>query len=339
MLKLQFHGKLLEKTALFFENEGVLNPTCVQKDGLTHMFYRAVSMGNFSSLGYCQINKDKVLIRSKQPILVSEFDYETRGVEDPRIVKVDGIYYLFYVAYDGKNARTALATSMDLMNFQKQGLISPSITYEMARQLFLDPSLPKSYSEYALHYQQTIAPDVLLWEKDIILFPKKINGKFLLFHRVMPGMQYMYLDSLDQLKSEEFWIEQLKTLHEHVVINPKFWFESRKVGGCCTPIETKRGWVLLCHGVQKTSTGTVYRASAMLLDLNDPTKVLGRLPEPLFSPHLDWEEKGTASNVVFPSGAAVYGDELYIYYGAADSCIAAVSVSLSELVEELIHNT
>jgi predicted GH43/DUF377 family glycosyl hydrolase len=338
MIKLQFYGKLLEKTELVFENEGVLNPTCIEKDGLTHMFYRAVSKGNHSSLGYCQINKEKVLLRSEQPVLVPEFDYESQGVEDPRIVKVDDLYYLFYTAYDGKNARTALATSEDLIHFQKQGLITPSISYEQARQLFLHPDLPESYSQYALHYQQVLGQDVLLWEKDLVLFPKKIKGKFLLLHRVMPGVQYMYLDSLEQLNSEEFWTAQLKQLHEHVVMNPKFWYEKHKVGASCPPIETPQGWLQIYHGVEETERGTIYRASAALLDLNDPAKVIGRLPEPLFSPYQVWEKQGIASNVVFPSAAAVYSDELYIYYGAADQCIAAVSMSLSGLVQELLNN-
>ena len=339
MLKLQFYGKLLEKTDLVFENEGVLNPTCIQKDGLTHMFYRAVSKGNHSSLGYCQIHKDKVLSRSPRPILAPEFDYEKQGVEDPRIVKVDNLYYLFYTAYDGKNARTALATSLDLIHFQKQGLITPSIAYEKARQLFLHPGLPESYSRYALHYERTIAPDVLLWEKDLVLFPKKFKGKFLLFHRVMPGVQYMYLDSLEQLKSEEFWTGQLRQLHEHIVMNPKFWYENHKIGASCPPIETPQGWIQIYHGVEETPGGRVYRASAALLDLNDPTKVLGRLKEPLFSPQRAWEKQGLVSNVVFPTGAAVYGDDLYIYYGAADTCVAAASMSLSGLTEELLNNS
>ncbi len=338
MVKLQFHGKLLEKTDLAFENACVLNPTCAQTDGLTHMFYRAVREGNFSSIGYCQIDKDKVLSRLKRPILAPEFDYESHGAEDPRIVKVDDLYYLFYTAYDGKNARTALATSTDLTSFQKQGLVTPSISYEKARQLFLHPELPGKYSWYALHYQQSIAPDVLLWEKDLILFPKKIKGRFLLLHRVMPGVQYMYLDSLEQLKSRQFWTDQLRELRNHIVMNPKFWYESRKLGASCAPIETAGGWLQIYHGVEETSSGNIYRASAALLDLDDPTKVIGRLPEPLFSPQRIWEKEGIASNVVFPSAAAVYGDELYIYYGAADSCVAAVSLSLSELVLELINN-
>jgi len=339
MLKLQFYGKLLEKTGLVFENEGVLNPTCIQEDGLTHMFYRAVSSNNVSSIGYCQIDKNKVLVRSAQPILVPEFDYEIRGVEDPRIAKVDDLYYLFYTAYDGKNARTALACSRDLIHFQKQGLITPSITYEKARQLFLHPSLPESYSRYALHYQQVIAPDVLLWEKDLALFPKKFKGKFLLLHRVMPGVQYMYLDNLEQLKSEEFWAVQLRQLHEYILMNPKFWYENHKIGASCTPVQTGRGWIQIYHGVEVTPGGRVYRASAALLDLNDPTKVIGRLKEPLFSPYRTWEKQGIVNNVVFPTGAAVYGDELYIYYGAADAHIAAVSLSLSGLVDELLNNS
>ena len=338
MLNLQFYGKLLEKTDLAFENKGVLNPTCVQKDGLTHMFYRAVREDNLSSIGYCQIHKNQIVTRATQPILIPEYDYESRGVEDPRIVKIDNLYHLFYTAFDGKNARTALATSTDLIHFQKQGLITPSISFEKARQLFLHPSLSEKYNKYALHYEESIAPDVLLWEKDLVLFPKKIKGKFLLFHRVMPGVQYMYLDNLEQLQSEEFWATQLKQLHEHIVMDPKFWYESHKLGASCIPIETASGWIQIYHGVEQTPEGNIYRASAALLDLNSPTKVIGRLPEPLFSPRADWEKVGIVNNVVFPSATVVYGDELYIYFGAADTCIAMASGNLKALIQELIDN-
>jgi len=154
----------------------------------------------------------------------------------------------------------------------------------------------------------------------------------------MPGVQYMYLDNLEQLKSEEFWEAELRQLHEHILMNPKFWYENHKIGASCAPIETPQGWIQIYHGVEETPGGRVYRASAALLDLNDPTIVLGRLPEPLFSPQRAWEKQGVVNNVVFPTGAGVYGDELYIYYGAADARIAAVSMSLSGLVQELINN-
>ena len=115
----------------------------------------------------------------------------------------------------------------------------------------------------------------------------------------MPGVQYMYLDSLEQLKSEEFWVAQLRQLRERIVMNPKFWYETRKIGASCTPIETSSGWVQIYHGVENTPGGTVYRASAVLLDLNDPAKI-GRLYEPLFSPIWIGKKKAERTMWSFP---------------------------------------
>src|ERR1035437_1404204 len=129
MLKIQDEGIILEATSLEFENKAVFNPACIRINGITHMFYRALNNNNISSIGYCQIENNKVIKRSKNPILFPEYDYEKNGVEDPRITFLDGIYYLLYTAFDGQNARIAYATSSDLSNFVKQGLISPSITY------------------------------------------------------------------------------------------------------------------------------------------------------------------------------------------------------------------
>src|SRR3989339_213202 len=103
MIAVKNEGIIIEKTELEFENKGVLNPACIQIDGITHMFYRAVSQNNVSSIGYCQLQNDKVVKRLTKPILCPEYDYEKRGVEDPRITLLEGTYYLFYTAYDGKN--------------------------------------------------------------------------------------------------------------------------------------------------------------------------------------------------------------------------------------------
>jgi predicted GH43/DUF377 family glycosyl hydrolase len=122
-----------------------------------------------------------------------------------------------------------------------------------------------------------------------------------------------------------------------MLLNPKFWYESRKIGLSGAPIRTSRGWLMIYHGVEDGAQGNVYRASAALLDLSDPTKVIGQLSEPLFSPHASWEKFGTANNVVFPSGSVLYDDnDIYIYYGAADTSIAVASINIDELVQELI---
>lgn len=324
-------GIILERTELPFENQAVLNPGCIEKDGITHMFYRAVKKDNFSSIGYCQLKENKVIFRQDKPILEPEYFYEKHGVEDPRIVEFENLFYMFYSAYDGKNVHAAFATSYDLKTWKKQGVISPSITYHEAVNYFKNQNIPEKYFWYEKHYEEAIAPDVLLWEKDSFIFPKRISNKIYLLHRIMPGMQLIAIDSFLDLK-EEFWKDYLANLNKYMLLNPKYPHESRKLGGGCPPIETPEGWLIIYHTVEDNPLGRIYHAAAALLDLNEPNKVIGRLKTPLFSPEASWEKTGAVPNAVFPTGAIVKNGLLTIYYGAADKLIAAKELNLSELL-------
>jgi predicted GH43/DUF377 family glycosyl hydrolase len=337
MLKVKDEGIVLEKTNLEFENKAVFNPACIQVDDITHMFYRAVNQNDVSSIGYCQLKDNKVIKRLKEPVLFPEYDYEVKGVEDPRIIKLDGIYYLFYSAYNGNETLVAYAKSNDLINFKKMGIITPKFTWDEAEDLFRNAHVRQEYRHYEALFKDIHGAKVLLWEKDACLFPKKINGKFAFLHRIMPGMQILYFDDFSQL-TDDFWREYLKRLGEFIVMDPKYPFESYTIGLGCPPLETSEGWLLITHGVEDTQNGLIYHAGAALLDLNNPLKVLGRLKEPLFSPKEEWEEIGNVNNVVFPSGAIIEKNKLTIYYGSADTLIAAKSLELNHLIEELIKN-
>ena len=318
-----------------FENEGVLNPACIEKDGLIHMFYRAVKKGNFSTIGYCQLKGNKVIIRNDFPLMIPEYHYESHGIEDPRITCLDGKYYMFYTAYDGKNALVAYATSSDLKTFAKKGLITPRISYDEAEDIFRDSGVLNKYIFFEKAFKQNKGDDICLWEKDTLLFPKKINGKYAILHRILPGIQICYFDDFDQL-TQDFWRHYLKNLNDFVVLDPKYNFENSYIGGGSVPIETDLGWLLIYHSVQEEiKEGKVYHTCAALLDKNNPQKVIGRLSHPLFSPKNDWEKRGVIDNVVFPTGAIVKNDVLYIYYGAADTRIGVKSISLSGLLDEL----
>jgi len=331
-------GIILEKTNLEFEKKGVLNPACIQVDGITHMFYRAINHNDISSIGYCQLKDNKVVKRLKEPVLFPEYDYEKKGVEDPRITLLEGTYYLFYTAHDGKNALIAYATSKDLVHFVKQGLISPKISYDEAEDIFRTSKVRERYTMFEMLYKESGGKDILLFEKDASLFPKKINNKFALLHRILPGMQIIYFNNFSDL-TLDYWRNYFKNLGDFVVLDPLFWFENRNIGGGCPPIETKDGWLIIYHAVEDTPLGKIYHTTAALLDLKNPLKVLGRLTEPLFSPKASWEKNGIIDNVVFPTGAVVRNKRLYIYHGAADKLIAAKSVDLIELLTQLRANT
>jgi len=337
MITVKNEGIILEKTDLEFENKGVFNPACIQADGITHMFYRAINRSDISSIGYCQMKGNQVVKRLKRPVLFPEYDWEKKGVEDPRVTLLEGTYYLLYTAYDGKNALIAYATSKDLVHFVKQGLISPKISYDEAEEIFRTSKVRERYTMFEMLYKERGGKDILLFEKDAFLFPQKFNHKFALFHRILPGIQIIYFNSFSELTKDR-WRDYLKNLGDFIVLDPLFWFESRNVGGGCPPIETKDGWLIIYHGVQDSPFGKIYHGCAALLDLKNPLKVLGRLTQPLFSPKALWEKKGVTNNVVFPTGAVVRDKRLYIYYGAADKLIAAKSLDLTELLTELTKN-
>lgn len=340
MIEVKKEGILLQKTEFDFENEGVLNPGVIREEDFVHVFYRAVCKGNYSSVGYCKLKGPfTVEERLDKPLLSPQFDYESHGMEDPRIVKIDDLYYLTYTAYDGVNALGALAVSKDLKHFDKLGIVVPQITYEEFNSLTESKSdINEKYLRYNSNKGiiENQGEKILVWDKNVIFFPRRINGKLYFLHRIKPDIQIIVaIDNLTELTTE-FWRNYFIHLDDGILLSPKYAHEVNYIGGGCPPIETEYGWLLIYHGVHDTITGFVYSACAALLDLQNPQKEISRLPYPLFKPEREWELKGEVNNVCFPTGTALFEDTLYIYYGAADEQIAYASVSLSALLKELI---
>ncbi len=332
-------GSILEPTKNRFESKAVLNPACYQEGEFVHLFYRAIDQKNKSSIGYAKLKgPTQIVERWSQPIITRDYAYEKAGVEDPRITKIGNLFYLTYVAHDGKNAVFCYATSKDLVRFQKHGIISPQITYDEAAKIFQQEKLKDRYFMFEAYYDEFAGKDVQLWEKDAFFFPKKINGQFALLHRVLPDIQIAYFKKFEDLKKRTFWERYLRHLAKYVVLENKYWFESRNIGGGAPPIETDEGWLLIFHTVEELNKARVYHASAALLDKKNPTKVIGRLNHPLFSPTEAWEKKGFVSNVVFPTGTAIFGGDLYIYYGAADKRIGVAKTNLQKLLQALKYS-
>lgn len=152
MIQAKKHGILLEKTSLGFEIDGALNPAVIQENGRIHLFYRAVRTGNYSTIGYAELS-DPVTVkkRNKKPLLIPEHPYESQGVEDPRITKIDDTFYMTYTAYNKVNALGAVATSKDLKTFHKLGTITPNFTYREYNHLI--ECCPKLNDKYFFHYK------------------------------------------------------------------------------------------------------------------------------------------------------------------------------------------
>ncbi|MFT6748408.1 MAG: putative GH43/DUF377 family glycosyl hydrolase [Flavobacterium sp.] len=129
MIKVNKLGIVLKKTTHNFESEGVLNPAVIKVESGIHMFYRALAKDNYSTIGYCKLSSPLVVESLNDlPLLCPQSEYEFQGLEDPRIVEIEGTFYLTFTAYDEINALGALATSTDLVNWKKKGIIVPKIT-------------------------------------------------------------------------------------------------------------------------------------------------------------------------------------------------------------------
>lgn len=338
MISVKREGIVLEKTDLGFESLGVLNPAVLHENETVHLFYRAVSRDNYSSIGYCTL-KDRLTVENRReiPVLFPQYDYERQGMEDPRLVKIEDIYYLTYTAFDGLNALGALAVSRDLVVWEKRGLLVPQYSYDEFKHLAESKvALNEKYCRYngSNVLSKKLRKKVLLWDKNVIMFPRRIKGKFYFLHRIKPDIQIVSVENLSEL-THSFWDNYLLTFSDHILISPKYDHEISYVGGGCPPVETAKGWLLIYHSVHDTVEGYVYCVCAALLDLENPAKELSRLPYPLLTPEYDYERYGIVNNVCFPTGSLVAGDRLHIYYGAADEHIACASVSLPELIREL----
>lgn len=282
-----------------WEQGAVFNCAVVYEDGLFHMFYRA-SNRNFEALkhqhpqltdkfysviGYARSKDGLCFERQANPVFVGKGEQEAWGVEDPRVIKVENTFYMIYTGFGGRSwddHRICLASSHDLVNWKRHGVILDEVN------------------------------------KDGCLLDKKIDGKFVLFHRRLP---HIWMAVSDDFGTWE---------HHRIIMEtrPNSW-ESRKIGIAGVPIEIEQGYLFIYHAVDQDS---VYRLGAALLDRNDPGKVLSRLQEPILEPELEWETKGNVPNVVFSCGHVVKDNFLYVYYGGADTSIGVAGISLDEIV-------
>ena len=338
MIKVKKEGIILKKSDLAFENDSVLNPGIFQDGNTIHMLYRAVRNGNYSTIGYCKLEGPITVIeRNDIPLMIPYSEDASKGIEDPRIVKIDGVYYITYTAYNGINALGALVTSVDLKTFERKGVIVPKFTFDEFKILAECNNLVNA--KYFRHVRHFIpSEEVYLWDKDLVFFPRRIGGKLAFLHRIRPGIQLVMVANLEEL-TKEYWNQYFLHFNEHIVMDPiGVNHESSYIGAGAPPIETHLGWLLIYHGVYDIPEGYVYSAAAALLDIDNPTKVIARLLEPLFVPEFKYELDGVVNNVVFPTGTALFDDTLFIYYGAADKCIACASLSLQELLNELVQN-
>lgn len=333
------HGVILSPTSRSWENRAVLNPGIYQQDNKVEVVYRAVDKGFISRFGYAEFDGPlKLVKRWQRPLWSPKTDYESHGIEDPRITKIRDEVYLTYVAHDGQNAQIAYAYGPDLKHLQRGGRIGPCLLYSEAAKLWDRSKLKDSYYFFESYYLNYAGSDVLVWEKDGTLFPEKFGGFYALTHRIYPDVQIIYFRKFSELKTKKFWIDYFKRMHDYVMLEGRHGWEERHIGAGAPPLKTRAGWLMIYHGVEEINKKRFYHAGVALTDLQEPKKVIARLTYPLFSATRDYEMRGQVANVVFPTGTAIFGNQLYIYYGAADNHIAVASVNLPDLLEALKRN-
>ncbi len=339
MLVVKKHGIIISPSNKNFESRSTFNPGVLQEGDTVHILYRAQGKDYKSSIGYARLAGPlKVVERWSRPLLEPAQQYESRGVEDARISKIGKQVYVVYVAHDGKHALLAYASGTDLFSLERRGIISPCITYRYAEKLFERSKLKDDYFFFSSYYKDQAGDDIYVWEKDGILFPEKIANRFFLMHRILPDIQLASASSIHKLTTNNFWKNYLKKLDKHILLEGIFDFESRHIGGGAPPIKTSQGWLIIYHAARQTNEGRVYSACAALLDYKNPLKTIARLPFPLITPEDSHERKGQVHDVVFPSGTAIFGKTLYIYYGAADTYVAVASINLEELLKKLMKH-
>lgn len=256
---------------------------------------RLTSVSHFQVLRRAIVgNEAWTYVRSIYP----EGCLEEYGIEDPRVTRIDDTYWITYVAVSRSGAATALMSTTDFVNFQRHGIIFASEN------------------------------------KDVVLFPERIDGRFFALHRPNPRSHFC---------PPQIWIASSPDLihwggHKPIFSGRQRW-EGDRVGSGTPPVRTNDGWLTLYHGSEPAgSAGTVgrYAAGAFLLRCDDPTRVIARSNDPIMLPTTNYETHGFVPNVVFPTAMLDVGDQWHVYYGAADTSVAMTRFSKRSVSDSLV---
>lgn len=295
----------------FWESRYVLNAASLRIKDRVYILYRAYGDDEISRIGLAITDGYRVLERLPYPVFTPLGPKEKKGVEDPRVVVIDGYIYMMYTAYDGVIAQVS-AAAISLEDFLNRRF--------------------DRWERKGLAFED-------VWDKDAILFPEKIKGRYVIYHRIEPGIWVSYLDELK--------FPAPRGRHS-IIMGPRsgrMW-DSVKIGAGTQPLKTDFGWLMIYHGVDRDR---VYRLGVMLVDARDPERLLYRSPNPVLAPETECEigipGQAWVCNVVFTCGAVpaedkerLYeDDELLVYYGAADSHLCVATCKVGDLLPEEIR--
>jgi predicted GH43/DUF377 family glycosyl hydrolase len=270
-----------------WESAGTFNPAVVEYKGKVVMLYRAQDAAGTSRLGYAESADGMHFTRRPEPVFLPEADYEKDGgVEDPRLQKFGNTFYLTYTGYNKRDAQLCLATSQDLIHWDRKGVILPA---------------------YKGNWNKA-------WTKSGAIVPEKIDGKYWMYWL---GTAADKTDQMGLSYSEDLlhWTEATET---PALPRRPGKFDSRVVEPGPPPILTESGIVLIYNGADDK---LVYRTGVAVFDRKNPRKLLSRTDQPIFGPEKEWEKVGQVPNVVFVEGMARQGKRWLFYYGGADKYV------------------
>lgn len=305
-----------------WEAIGTFNPAAVKDDnGKVHIVYRALGADGMSRFGYA-LSTDGTNFSDKSPYPVfvmqnprsntpQRFDpvmYPSGGswggCEDPRMVRMDGRVYLSFNAFDGWDFIRMAVTSIDEKDFFSK-------KWKWSKPILISPTGKIN--------------------KNWVLFPEKINGKFAILHSISPEIQIDFVDNLEELAYGD---KKINSKFGQKAPRPSWDTWLRGAGP--PPIKTDRGWLVLYHAT--TQGDGRYKLGAMLLDQNDPKNVTHRSPGPVLIPD-EWYENDWKPGVVYACGAVIKDGELFVYYGGGDKHVCVAKTPLEELLNSLVPNT
>ena len=333
-LSRSLRNPIIKPGSYSWESQAVFNPAAVSSGGRIHLFYRAMGGDGVSRIGYASskdgINFDE---RLSYPVYflknVEEMKkhwpytsptrpvYDTAlyasgggwgGCEDPRTVLIDGRMYMTFNVFNGWNSMRVAVVSIKEKNLLDKEWLWENFSYL---------SRPGDR------------------QKNWVLFPEKIKGKFALFYNIDKGdparVHIAYLDDLDMYKTpSQKEAPDIHTLPDHIVA-----WHKRTRSAASPPIKTKDGWLLLYHAMDKDNSR--YKLGALLLDLKDPGKVLYRAQHPILEPDA-WYENDWKPGIIYANGSIVIKDKLFVYYGGGDKYVGVASIKLADLIDSMKKN-
>ena len=306
---------------------GTFNPAAFTDDeGKVHLLYRAVGADGLSRIGYASSPDGRNFSdRSTYPVFAPVIGYDMPdpknasspktydpsiytsgggwgGSEDPRTVRIGNRVYMSYVAFEGWNSVRIALTSIGLDDLKKK-------RWKWKRTQFLSRA-------------DQVA-------KNWLIFPEKINGKFAIIHSIVPNVAIEYVDDLDNIRKP---ISSPRPLG--VQPGRKNFWDNKIRGSGPPPIRTDCGWLLLYHAIDDREPMR-YKVGAMILDVNDPTRILYRSPQPILAPDAHYENDGKPG-IVYASGAVIIGENLVVYYGGGDKHVCIAETPLKQLLDWMV---